>query len=236
MDNYIDVTFDVYSDTPKGKDPDSYSKTLRNYHKLLWSKPLPSGLKFDLNDNLARVLCHKSELGEFTLSSDSIGHTYRYTNQMAPIINKIPNFEMDQFFSVCSTIGGYIIFPAKQVDKKMTINASRGLNRKIKDRFDLTLECIRRFYSNEDSPLSNTFKRYSQFFYLFENFKGYVNFFLLQDLVNENYSSIKYWIPFYGFNGSPLPNNVEEYRLYKNNLMKFINERNHRISELAPFD
>jgi len=72
------------------------------------------------------------------------------------LINKIPSFEMDQFFSTCSTIGGYIIFPAKQVDKKMTINASRGLNRKIKDRFDLTLECIRLFYSKEDSPLSDT--------------------------------------------------------------------------------
>jgi len=136
---------------------------------------------------------------------------------------------MDQFFSTCSTIGGYIIFPAKQVDKKMTINASRGLNRKIKDRFDLTLECIRLFYSKEDSPLSDTLQRYSQFFDLFENFKEYVDFFLLQDLVNENYSSIKYWIPFNDFDDSPLPNNVEEYRLYKKNLMKFIKERNHRI-------
>ena len=48
----IDITFDVYSDTPKGKDPDSYSPTLRMYHKLLWSKPLPNGVKFELNDNL----------------------------------------------------------------------------------------------------------------------------------------------------------------------------------------
>ena len=236
MDNYIDVTFDFYSDTPKGKDPDSYSPTLRNYHKLLWSKPLPSGLKFDLNDNFSRLLYHKSELGEFILSSDAIGHTYSKTKIMAPIINKIPSFEINQFFSTCSTIGGYIIFPATQVDYKMTINASRGLNRKIKDRFDLTLECLRRFYSKEDSPLSDTFQRYSQFFDLFENFKEYVNFFLLQDLVNENYSLIKYWIPFNDFDDSPLPNNVEEYRLYKKNLMEFIKERNHRISELAPFD
>ena len=41
---------------------------------------------------------------------------------------------------------------------------ARGVNRKIKDRLDLTLECIRRFYSKEDSPLSDTFQRYSQFF------------------------------------------------------------------------
>ena len=82
---------------------------------------------------------------------------------MSHIVNQIPSKEINSFFSNCSTIGGYIIFPAKQVDKKMTINASRGLNRSIVDRFDLTLECIRRFYINEDSPLSDTFKRYSSF-------------------------------------------------------------------------
>ena len=42
---YID--FDVYSDTPKGKDPDSFSPTLRKYHYILWSKCLPNG-KLDL--------------------------------------------------------------------------------------------------------------------------------------------------------------------------------------------
>jgi hypothetical protein len=29
MDNFIDNTFDFYSDTPLGKDPDSYSLPLR---------------------------------------------------------------------------------------------------------------------------------------------------------------------------------------------------------------
>ena len=63
----------------------------------------------------------------------------------------------------------------------MTINGARGVNGKIKDRFDLTLECIRRHYTSEKSPLSDTLQRYSPFFNLFENFQGYVDFFLLQD-------------------------------------------------------
>ena len=49
----------------------------------------------------------------------------------------------------------------------MTINGARGVNHKIQDRFDLTLECIKRFYIEEDSPLTEVFKRYSQFFNLF---------------------------------------------------------------------
>jgi integrase len=40
----IDTTFDFRSDTPPGLDPDTYSPTLRRYHRLLWSKPLPSGV------------------------------------------------------------------------------------------------------------------------------------------------------------------------------------------------
>ena len=58
----------------------------------------------------------------------------------------------------------------------MTINGSRGLNKKIKDRFDLTLECIRRFYLQEDSPLYETLSRYESYFELFRDFKEYAKF------------------------------------------------------------
>ena len=46
----IDTDFDFRDDTPIGGDPDRYSPTLRSYHKLLWSKPLPSGAQFDVVD------------------------------------------------------------------------------------------------------------------------------------------------------------------------------------------
>ena len=111
----------------------------------------------------------------------------------------------------------------------MTINGARGINHKIQDRFDLTLECIRRFYLKENSPLSDTLERYSQFFNLFDDFRGYVNFFLLQDLVEENHSVIKFWHPFNGFDNFPLPNNIEEYQAYKTNVIDFVTARNQRI-------
>ena len=43
------ITFDFRSDTPPGRDPDALSPTLRRYHQLLWSKPLPSGAPFELD-------------------------------------------------------------------------------------------------------------------------------------------------------------------------------------------
>ena len=228
----IDVTFNMFSDTPKGKDPDSFSQTLRNYHKILWSKPLPSGICFNLDTETKMLLHHKSDLGEFFLSSDAIGHTYKNIQSMSHIINKIPSDEIDSFYALCSTIGAYIIYPSKRVDKKMTINGARGTNGKIKDRFDLTLECIRRHYLKEESPLSETLERYESFFKLFDNFKGYIDFFLLQDLVSEDYLSINYLMSFDSFDNSPLPKDVDEYILYKQNMTNFVTARNQRIVSL----
>src|SRR5690242_3283768 len=67
----IDVNFDFRSDTPPGLDPDAYSPTLRAYHQLLWSKPLPSGVPFELDIATPPYLHHLSALGEFWLTSDA---------------------------------------------------------------------------------------------------------------------------------------------------------------------
>jgi hypothetical protein len=73
MRSHIDIAFDFRSDTPPGKDPDDCSPTLRRYHKLLWSKKLPSGADFTLDDSGPNYLYHRSdELGEFFLSSDAV--------------------------------------------------------------------------------------------------------------------------------------------------------------------
>ena len=225
----IDINFDVYSDTPEGKDPDSFSPTLRKYHKILWSKSLPNNKEFNLNLDTPKLLHHKSALGEFFLSSDSIGHTYTRVKKMSHIIDELSNEEINSFFSTCSTIGAYIIFPAKRVNNKMTINGARGVNHKIQDRFDLTLECIRRFYLNEKSPLTDALERNANFFELFSDFKGYTDYFLLQDLVERDYMTIKFWGNFDNFETAPLPANKEEYLSYMNKLISFVEARNQRI-------
>ena len=148
---------------------------------------------------------------------------------MSHIVEQVSQDEMDYFSNIRATIAGHAIFPAKRIDNKMTINGARGVNHKIQDRFDLTLECIRRFYIKENSPLTVVFERYSQFFYLFENFKGYVNFFLYQDLVNEDCTEINFWHSFDDFQGSPLPSNLNEYLSYKEKVIDFLHRRNQRM-------
>ena len=101
----IDITFDMFSDTPEGKDPDTWSPTLRKYHKTLWNKRLPNGKISSLDLETRQLLHHKSELGEFYLSSDCIGHTYSRTKSMSNIVNQISSSEIDLFYKLCSTIG-----------------------------------------------------------------------------------------------------------------------------------
>ena len=69
-----------------------------------------------------------------------------------------------------------MVFPSNRVDGKMTINGARGFLRRVADRMDLTLESIRRHYRGEPSPLGATLARYADFFALFEDFGGYVDF------------------------------------------------------------
>ncbi|WP_417935167.1 DUF6994 family protein [Falsihalocynthiibacter arcticus] len=214
-----------------GKDPDSHSPTLRNYHKALWSKKLPTGGAFSLSDEHPRTyLHHISERGEFFLSSDALTNTYRHHRAMAPIINEIPEGELDQFFYCGSIVGAYIIFPARMVDGKQNINQARGTNSKIKDRFDLTLECIKRHYQNEGSPLSSVLARNAEFFELFGSFGGYIDFFHLQDMILKNRTAIEFFLPFREFASSPLPSNNDEYRSYMHKQVTFIGARNRRIA------
>jgi hypothetical protein len=230
MEKTIDITFDFRRDTPKDKDPDIYSKTLRRYHKLLWSKKLPNGVDFLLDDTKSDAyLHHKSDVGEFFLSSDTAIHTFSKWKRMAHIIMQLEESEVEAFRCASYTIGGMIVFPSNKIDGKSTINGARGFSPLIRDRIDLTLECIRRYYLNLNSPLSDVLNRYADFFQLFESFSGYVDFFHLQDLVSENYSTINYLMHFDDFKTSAIPRNLDEYISYKAKAIEFANKRNHRI-------
>ncbi|MBP1466072.1 hypothetical protein EYB53_010190 [Candidatus Chloroploca sp. M-50] len=225
MRHAINIAFDFRSDTPVGKDPDVASPTLRRYHKLLWSKPLPGGVPFELSDSRTDCyLYHRSELGEFFLASDTVIPSFRKVPHIKALI---PQKEIEAFNTIGYTIGGMMVFPGNKIDGKMTMNGARGFHPLIRDRFDLTLECIRRHYAGEASPLSEPLRRYSDFFMLFADFRGYVEFFLLQDLVIGN--EVKISGPYDNFRSSPVPKDAYEYRAYRDDAVAFINARNQRI-------
>lgn len=229
--NKIDPNFDFRSDTPPNKDPDAFSPTLKSYHKFLWSKELPNGQRLNLSDGVKGHYLHFSKCGiTLNLTSDAITHTYRNVVKMQSVINVVPKDEINSFFNSSNVIGGYTLFPGGQRDGYQTINQSRGCNIKIVDRFDLTLECIRRQYLGMPNPLSNNLKGYWEFFELFCDFQRYVEFFLLHDLVDESFQRVKFHLPFDDeFPSQPFPKSVDEYRCYMNNTLKFIHKRTERM-------
>ena len=162
------------------------------------------------------------------LSSDRMCPHFdgKYSNKLD---NWLSDLEKEELKHKVRTIGGHIVFPAHKKNG-FTINQARGVSRIICDRFDLTLECIRRFYRNEESPLSNTLTNYKDFFDLFVDFKGYVDFFHLQDFIYDN-EKINFSLPFDNFNRPALPLTVDEYKQYRNHTIDLMNSRNKRILE-----
>ena len=219
----IDIHFDVQTDS-KGKDPDSASPTLRAYHQLLWSKPLPNGqeMKLGIEKNCLKW-------GDIWFGCDSITASFLHERfPLRKIVEQKDGFAewKKDYWHKTYTIGGSIIFPMH----RWSMNQARGCSVKICDRWDLTLECIRRFYAGEPSPLDKVFATDREFFNLFVDFKGYVDFFLLQDCVDNNYK-VKFNLETPLFVSMPMPKNLEVYDMWIASQIDFVTKRGKRIED-----
>jgi len=150
---------------------------------------------------------------------------------MKSITSQVSEEDLDEFQYLGATLGGTILFPGKQINRKITINVARGWNRQIEDRFDLTLECIRLQYQGAANPLQKTLALYWKYFELFKTFDQYVDFFLLQDLVEHG--RVKFYLPHDEFGKSALPQDLHEYFEYMSNTKTFLHARNRRIHQWA---
>jgi len=169
---------------------------------------------------------------DFTFGSDSIIVSFRYYKNRAlidEVARTIPNYKafVEDYIHRSYTIGGMTIFPCH----RNSINQRKGTNRRVSDRWDLTLECIRRYYCGEASPLSSVLESDHDFFDLFVDFKGYVDYFFFQDCVTEDYSAVKIWHGKGDFTENPLPETVEDYLAWIEKEMIFLDQRNQRIAD-----
>ena len=227
----FNIDYDFRRDT-KELNVNIESITLKKYHMLLWRKMLPNGKYFLLHDCVKTVYLFLwiDKKNNYPISSYPIAQTYLKLEDM-DLIKKISKEEFNSFLTVGNTIGGFIIFPSNKIDDLPSISEECNTNSQICNRFDIILECIRRYYNRGNSPLQETIKRYKKYFNLFTSFKGFCEFFFLQDITSENYKKIDFFLPFKKFEENPFPKTVDEYMLYKNKIMNFIRNRNVRIAE-----
>lgn len=133
-----------------------------------------------------------------------------------------------------NTIGGFILFPRKP----MSINGKRGLNSQIGDRFDLTLECIRRYYtkSSLDNPLYDVLWQNKEFFDMFKSFENYAKFFCLDESWIKDGHVLNLMdnkeLDTYDFTKKPLPTNSTEWWRFYGNIMDRLDARNEQIKKL----
>ncbi len=212
-----------------GSDPDSASPILQEYHRLLWSKPLPDGQTMVLSKGNGSDYLNWNG---FRFASDSIIVSFRYQKNIV-IIDEIkkrnPDYKSfyEKLIRDSYTIGGAIIFPKHQ----NSINQRRGTDKYISDRWDLTMECIRLFYKGKENPLYSYLEKDASFFDLFVDFKGYVDFFFLQDCVSDDYQTVDIWEGKGDFSKSGLPDTAEDYLNFIKNEQEFLRKRNQRIAD-----
>ena len=241
----IDTTFDFTTDSPHywdhfwerdngigagGCDPDSASKTLQRYHQHLWSKELPCGETMELACGSGPYYLTWKD---FRFASDSIAVSFRYLKNrplLDQVAQKVDDYKafVEFYIRKTYTIGGMTIFP-KHVN---SINQRKGTNSMISDRWDLTLECIRRYYSGLESPLYKTLQADKDFFDLFIDFQGYIDFFYFQDCLKQD-GSVRFWLGKGDFNENPIPQTFDDYIHWINLQLEFVEQRNSRI--LLPY-
>lgn len=112
------------------------------------------------------------------------------------------------------------------------------MHRQIADRFDLTLECIRLHHTDPTagSPLAERLAYYADFFALFDDFRGYVRHFLLEDLVTADHEAVLSLMtgePLSGPSTAALAGSPEQYAGYRQRSIAFVNARNARIAQLG---
>ena len=234
----IDTSFDYRKDEGvNGRDPDKYSFQLKKDHSELWSKQLPVTKygKLELTPQKDRIIAYVN--GEyFDFGCDSITNCYSYRKSTEELrkdeeVSKL----LKEYDDADYVIGSSIIFPLRRDDglTRWTINQARGCLRRISDRIDLTLECIRLFYLDKEiqTPLHSRFMNYSRFFDWFGSFENYVKFFFLDDLVSEDYKKVVGFTDVLDFDHAFPTSSIEEYKKYIKRNTEFIVKRNKRITD-----
>lgn len=220
-------------------DPDAVCEELREMHYRLYNRydshivrPFSFEKKYPLLSPNGQYFYLYEANGNNRFGSDTMNSLYLYYEALQNIryemikCGRNPESEMENSRrNIIYRPGNFIIFPKK--DKKVSINVARGNYRgKIKDRFDLTLDCIKKQYESRDNSLSWILQEYwDEFFGRFYDFNEYVHFFMLEDYLDEKNEVIR----LIDNEEHILPKTLEEYDEYIKRISSIIDKRTQKI-------
>lgn len=219
-----------------GRDMDQFSPTLRRYHQMLWSRPLPGGTAFDLDaggDPTGDYLVAPDGL---VLASDSLINSMTHWSRLRPVLASVPEDEQEAFRVRASSVAATGLWPKRSGPSGQSINQARGQHPHVADRLDLTVECVRRHYIGEQSPLANALNGAADFFALWPDWRTWITWWLLDDLL-DNDGEIRWLLPFSEFGAEKAwPTTPVDWRSYRDCCFDFIERRAARMVALSTGD
>lgn len=229
----------------RDEDPDGVHSRLRESHRLLWSKPLPGGQVLELSSRRwSDYLKVEGLPGGWTVGSDNFATTH--ANALPTLSRGLDRFTDGHLCDLC-TIGGYIVFPnqlaqqlptsANLVARRWSVNQARGMEPRISDRFDLTLEAIRLFYQGTvlrtANPIGDVLEAYRWWFDLFgvgaDGFLEFADFFFLTPMLDSEGRVKSFGSLGLSFERALPKDDEAAYRAYIADELAFVRRRNELI-------
>lgn len=226
----------------RDKDPDGVNPHLREAHRLLWSKAPRDGQVIGLSaSRWSDYLRVTSTDDGWTLGSDNFATIH--FNALRGFADALDGAVDGHLCQLC-TIGGYIVFPNQLAQQRPTItnrtarrwsiNQDRGMDGRISDRFDLTLEAIRLFYEGivhrDENPIGDVLEAYRWWFDLFgrgaDGFLAYADFFFLTPMLDDSGRVKPFGSLALAFDHALPRDDEAAYRAYIGDQLAFVGRRN----------
>ena len=177
-------------------------------------------------------LHHRSDLGDFQLSSDAVIATFIRYAATARVIGQVPQAEHDEFDRLGYTMGGMMVFPGNKVDGKLTLNAARGFNRKISDGWTSPWSASDATTGTRTARSART-SAVRRLLRPVRGLPGLRRLLPAADLASADYETVRFFMPFNDFDPAVIPRDLHTYLEFRRLSIEFTEARNRRIDQLA---
>ena len=169
-DEAIDITFNFRSDTPPERIRTPIARHCGGITSSSGASRCQAAHVSNLDASRRAHICTTPPSAASSVVERAVIPTFKW---LQLVIDQVEDAEIDAFNRIGYTIGGMMVFPGYQVDRKMTINQARGCTADQGPvRSDAGVHPAS--LPAEDGPLSATGRhaRYADFFALFGDFAG----------------------------------------------------------------